>query len=80
MSCVWVGGLHLSCFLLECLDDCDVLLFLSNEKRTKAQKRKDARTVKDRSWVLAKKDRRRRQGLETPRDTKYTGRKRGPKF
>ena len=36
---------------------------------------------KSRLWVLAKKDASRRRGREEVRpDTKYTGRKRGPKF
>lgn len=44
---------------------------------------KDARgkpMKKSRDWILAKKERRRRQGLETRRDTKYTGRKRSGRF
>ncbi|BFF90139.1 probable 18S rRNA (guanine-N(7))-methyltransferase [Drosophila madeirensis] len=35
---------------------------------------------KSRDWILAKKERRRRQGLETRPDTKYTARKRTGKF
>lgn len=35
---------------------------------------------KSREWVLAKKERRRRQGKEVRRDTQYTGRKRRPHF
>lgn len=31
-------------------------------------------------WINAKKEKRRRQGKNTARDSKYTGRKRGPKF
>ena len=31
-------------------------------------------------WIKAKKDKRRAQGKNTARDSKYTGRKRGPKF
>lgn len=35
---------------------------------------------KSRDWILAKKDRYRRQGKEVRQDTKYTGRKRSGKF
>lgn len=35
---------------------------------------------KSREWILAKKERRRRQGRDTRPDTKYTGRKRSGKF
>uniref|UniRef100_A0A1L8DAT0 18S rRNA (guanine-N(7))-methyltransferase n=1 Tax=Nyssomyia neivai TaxID=330878 RepID=A0A1L8DAT0_9DIPT len=35
---------------------------------------------KSRDWILAKKERRRRQGKETRADTKYTGRKRPDRF
>uniref|UniRef100_A0A1B0A382 18S rRNA (guanine-N(7))-methyltransferase n=1 Tax=Glossina pallidipes TaxID=7398 RepID=A0A1B0A382_GLOPL len=35
---------------------------------------------KSRDWILAKKERRRRQGLDTRPDTKYTGRKRTTRF
>ena len=44
---------------------------------------KDARgkpMKKSRDWILAKKERRRRQGRDTRPDTKYTGRKRASKF
>jgi len=34
----------------------------------------------DKEWILAKKERRRRQGKETREDTKFTGRKRRHKF
>uniref|UniRef100_A0A2K6U390 18S rRNA (guanine-N(7))-methyltransferase n=1 Tax=Saimiri boliviensis boliviensis TaxID=39432 RepID=A0A2K6U390_SAIBB len=35
---------------------------------------------KSRAWVLEKKERHRRQGREVRRDTRYTGRKRKPRF
>lgn len=35
---------------------------------------------KSREWILAKKERRRRQGRDARPDTKYTGRKRSGKF
>jgi len=35
---------------------------------------------KSRDWVLAKKERRRRQGKEVREDTKYTARKRSGRF
>lgn len=52
---------------------------IRNERREKI---KNARKngVKSRDWILKKKERRRRQGEETRRDTKYTGRKRSGRF
>jgi len=43
-------------------------------------KGKKRRPVKDRDWVLHKKETNRRRGKEVPQDSKYTGRKRGIKF
>lgn len=44
-------------------------------------KRKGKRSaVKSRDWVKDKKERQRRQGREVRPDSKYTGRKRGPKY
>lgn len=45
--------------------------------RNKGSKRGD---LKKKDWILAKKERRRAQGKQTARDSKYTGRSRGPKF
>lgn len=52
---------------------------IKNERRERI---KNARKngVKSRDWILKKKERRRRQGEETRRDTKYTGRKRSGRF
>mmetsp|Transcript_25753 Transcript_25753/g.39615 ORF Transcript_25753/g.39615 Transcript_25753/m.39615 type:complete len:274 (-) Transcript_25753:1-822(-) len=36
--------------------------------------------VKSKSWIMAKKDRARKQGKEVTRDSKYSGRKRSAKF
>jgi 18S rRNA (guanine1575-N7)-methyltransferase len=36
--------------------------------------------IKGREWVLAKKDRQRRQGKEVRPDSKYSGRSRKPRF
>lgn len=38
------------------------------------------KSIKDKDWLLRKKDARRKKGEEVPRDSKYTGRKRKPKF
>uniref|UniRef100_A0A3B3SXH3 18S rRNA (guanine-N(7))-methyltransferase n=1 Tax=Paramormyrops kingsleyae TaxID=1676925 RepID=A0A3B3SXH3_9TELE len=46
--------------------------------RYKNMKGKSAKKGKD--WILEKKERRRRQGREVRADTKYTGRKRKPRF
>ncbi|XP_065174418.1 probable 18S rRNA (guanine-N(7))-methyltransferase [Sycon ciliatum] len=50
-------------------------------ERERIRKRKGDRTpLKSRDWIVRKKERSRRQGKEVRRDTKYTGRKRAPKF
>jgi 18S rRNA (guanine1575-N7)-methyltransferase len=46
-------------------------------EREKAKKKKN---LKDKNWVLKKKESRRKKGLKTAQDSKYTARKRGPKF
>lgn len=43
-------------------------------------KKKDGKSLKGRSWILAKKESQRRRGIEVRHDSKYSGRKRGPKF
>jgi hypothetical protein len=47
------------------------------QRKPKGAQRKG---VKDREWVQSKKDRARRQGKETRADSKFTARKRKPKF
>ncbi len=44
------------------------------------RKPKSRKPVKDKNWVLKKKEARRKKGLKTALDSKYTARKRGPKF
>ena len=42
---------------------------------------KRKKNIKDRAWVLRKKELRRKRGFgDVPQDTKYTARKRGPRF
>jgi 18S rRNA (guanine1575-N7)-methyltransferase len=48
--------------------------------REKKGRRKDRVAVKSRDWIQAKKERERRKGKETRRDSKYTGRKRASGF
>lgn len=48
-------------------------------KREMAKQARGKPLKKSRDWILAKKERRRRQGKEAREDTKYTGRKR-PRF
>lgn len=50
------------------------------KQRRRIKKDSDKVRVKSRQWILAKKERQRRQGLEVRPDSKYTGRKRRPKF
>lgn len=50
------------------------------KKRDACREARGKAPKKSRDWILAKKERRRRQGLETRPDTKYTARKRSGKF
>eukprot|EP00792_Barthelona_sp_PAP020_P013550 TRINITY_DN890_c0_g1_i1.p1 TRINITY_DN890_c0_g1~~TRINITY_DN890_c0_g1_i1.p1 ORF type:complete len:274 (+),score=84.89 TRINITY_DN890_c0_g1_i1:56-877(+) len=58
----------------------------SHEMPSKQQYKKDHKRSDDKikkgsvEWKLKKKERRRVQGLSTKRDSKYTGKRRGPKF
>ncbi|XP_053940645.1 probable 18S rRNA (guanine-N(7))-methyltransferase isoform X3 [Cuculus canorus] len=47
---------------------------------TRFRNAKGKSVKKSRDWILEKKERRRRQGKEVRADTKYTGRKRRPRF
>ncbi|KAG6923023.1 Williams-Beuren syndrome chromosome region 22 [Chelydra serpentina] len=49
-------------------------------ERTRFRNAKGKSVKKSRDWVLEKKERRRRQGKEVRADTRYTGRKRRPRF
>ncbi|XP_078740799.1 18S rRNA (guanine-N(7))-methyltransferase [Lampetra fluviatilis] len=48
--------------------------------RLRAKAARGSSIKKSRDWILEKKERRRRQGKEVKCDSKYTGRKRRPKF
>ena len=52
------------------------------EGRARAEKgvSKKVITKKSKDWIVAKKERQRRQGHEVREDSKYTGRKRRGKF
>jgi len=50
------------------------------ESRRHERKKNHRTSVKNRDWVLAKKESQRKKGKEVRPDTKYTARKRGPKF
>jgi len=50
------------------------------QRETSKKGKKHRVAVKRRSWVLEKKERQRRQGRDVREDSKYTGRKRRPKF
>lgn len=57
------------------------LLFYDKYRQTtQKSKGKKRASVKSRDWVVEKKERQRRQGREVRPDSKYTGRKRGPKY
>lgn len=46
------------------------------EKRSNKRRRVDKPIKKSKEWILAKKERQRKQGKDVRPDTKYTGRKR----
>lgn len=54
----------------------NTVLFTSATKEKASRKSTGRQGVKHRDWVLAKKDRRRRQGKATAPDSKYAGRRR----
>lgn len=54
--------------------------FTDERERGHQRKGKHRRPVKDRDWLLKKKETNRKRGKTVPEDSKFTGRKRGPKF
>lgn len=58
------------------------VLFTASDRKYSRIKGKNRRHVpaKSRQWVLAKKDTLRRKGRDTANDSKYSARKRGPRF
>jgi len=61
-------------------DDAENSRIAYTKKREMAKQARGKPLKKSRDWILAKKERRRRQGKETREDTKYTGRRRPCKF
>ena len=55
-----------------------ILLFAHRERVRKLKGAKSAKRGRD--WIMEKKERRRRKGLEVRPDTKFTGRKRSGKL
>ncbi|XP_010006054.1 PREDICTED: probable 18S rRNA (guanine-N(7))-methyltransferase [Chaetura pelagica] len=64
----------------ECADGEEIQQAKFTNKRTRFTNMKGKSVKKSRDWILEKKERRRRQGKEVRADTKYTGRKRRPRF
>ena len=52
----------------------------NNNRHTRVQTITVRATKKSKAWIIAKKERRRRQGKEVRDDSKYTGRKRNGHF
>ena len=69
--------LFISSFFIYLLIVCEYFLNMNflRDKRRKGKK-KDKNAVKSKDWVLAKKDRQKRQGKEVRPDSKYTARSR----
>ncbi|NXV22230.1 BUD23 methyltransferase, partial [Cepphus grylle] len=64
----------------ECADGEEIHQAKFTNERTRFRNAKGKSVKKSRDWILEKKERRRRQGKEVRADTKYTGRKRRPRF
>jgi 18S rRNA (guanine1575-N7)-methyltransferase len=62
------------------LDESDLHGVQYSGEKMRERRSKSKKKVKDKSWILKKKESRRKKGLQTPSDTKYTARKRGPRF
>ena len=64
-------------------DEEEKVAVFDSRRRGKSSKRKlgeGREMLKSRNWVMAKKERQRRQGRDVRMDSKYTGRKRNPAF
>ncbi|NWS77839.1 BUD23 methyltransferase, partial [Crotophaga sulcirostris] len=64
----------------ECAEEEETRQAKFTNERTRFRNTKGKSVKKSRDWILEKKERRRRQGKEVRADTKYTGRKRRPRF
>ncbi|XP_030392215.1 probable 18S rRNA (guanine-N(7))-methyltransferase isoform X2 [Gopherus evgoodei] len=80
--CLFVGtaGALPKALGAECADGEESQHAKFTNKRTRFRNVKGKSVKKSRDWVLEKKERRRRQGKEVRADTRYTGRKRRPRF
>jgi len=65
---------------LEMEDPNHILVSERQVNKVRVREEKHRKSIKTRDWVLEKKERQRRRGKKVRPDTKYTGRKRGPKF
>ncbi|NWH40340.1 BUD23 methyltransferase, partial [Chloropsis hardwickii] len=77
--CCFSSRLDLGGLGTECATEEPHQAKFTNE-RTRFRNVKGKSVKKSRDWILEKKERRRRQGKEVRADTKYTGRKRRPRF
>ncbi|GAB0197922.1 probable 18S rRNA (guanine-N(7))-methyltransferase [Grus japonensis] len=80
--CLFVGasGMLPKGLGTECADGEEIHQAKFTNERTRFRNTKGKSVKKSRDWILEKKERRRRQGKEVRADTKYTGRKRRPRF
>ncbi|XP_039363982.1 probable 18S rRNA (guanine-N(7))-methyltransferase isoform X3 [Mauremys reevesii] len=80
--CLFVGtaGALPKALGAECADGEESQQAKFTNERTRFRNAKGKSVKKSRDWVLEKKERRRRQGKEVRADTRYTGRKRRPRF
>eukprot|EP01100_Stratorugosa_tubuloviscum_P003322 TRINITY_DN1798_c0_g1_i1.p1 TRINITY_DN1798_c0_g1~~TRINITY_DN1798_c0_g1_i1.p1 ORF type:complete len:278 (+),score=128.93 TRINITY_DN1798_c0_g1_i1:106-939(+) len=62
------------------VDEQNELAKFSKERQRNKDKRDNKPTFKSKTWVLAKKERQRKQGKQTKQDSRYTGRKRPTAF
>lgn len=62
------------------LTDENEVAYSSSRTRDKRNVKKDRKGVKDKTFVMKKKELNRKRGKDTPLDSKFTARKRKPRF
>lgn len=71
---------HFNCFAIAGTETAESnrIAYVKKREMAKAARGKPLKGSKD--WIMAKKERRRRQGKETREDSRYTGRRRAGRF
>lgn len=58
----------------------NTIMFTEGTSTKKNLKKSRKKNIKDKAWAMAKKERAKKQGKKVAADSKFSGRKRGPKF